>query len=117
TTAVYLTTGIGNAPTWLQCAKKVIIELNSYHSTRLREMADIRVLQPPPDRSPIAISDPLDRIGRSYATVDPTKVVGIVHTHQPDGGKEFTAPDEACLRIADHVAEFLLAELHSGRIP
>jgi len=114
---VYLTTGIGNAPTWLRCAKNVIIELNAYHSTRLREMADICVLPPPPDRSPIAISDPLDRIGRAYAEVDPAKVVGIVHTNQPDGGREFSAPDESCRRIADHVAGFLLHELHSGRIP
>jgi len=29
---VYLTTGIGNSPTFLRCADKVIIELNSYHS-------------------------------------------------------------------------------------
>src|SRR5215468_181569 len=35
---VYLTTGIGNTPTFLQCADKVIIELNAYHSPRLREM-------------------------------------------------------------------------------
>jgi acyl-CoA hydrolase len=27
---VYLTTGIGNAPTFLKCAEKVIIELNAY---------------------------------------------------------------------------------------
>lgn len=45
---VYLTTGIGNAPTFLQCAEKVIIELNAYHSPRLRELADILVLPPPP---------------------------------------------------------------------
>ena len=29
---VYLTTGIGNAPTFLACAEKVIIELNAYHN-------------------------------------------------------------------------------------
>jgi propionyl-CoA:succinyl-CoA transferase len=40
----YLTTGIGNAPTFLHCAKKVIVELNAYHSPRLRELADILVL-------------------------------------------------------------------------
>jgi propionyl-CoA:succinyl-CoA transferase len=38
---VYLTTGIGNTPTFLQCADKVIIELNAYHSPRLREITDI----------------------------------------------------------------------------
>ena len=114
---VYLTTGIGNAPTFLQCAEKVIIERNAYHSPRLREMADILILPPPPHRNPIAIHDALDRIGRAYAEVDPSKVLGVVHTDEPDGGRGFTAPDEASLRIAEHVAEFFLRELRSGRIP
>jgi succinate CoA transferase len=114
---VYLTTGIGNAPTFLQCASKVIIELNAYHSPRLREMADICVLSPPPDRSPIGIFDPLDRIGRAYAEVDPSKVIGIVHSNEPDGGRVFTPADGASLRIAEHVAEFFLHEMHNQRIP
>jgi hypothetical protein len=38
---VWLTSGIGNAPTWLLRAKKVIIELNHYHSPRVAELADI----------------------------------------------------------------------------
>src|SRR5262245_33706435 len=114
---VYLTTGIGNAPTYLHCARKVIIELNAYHSPRLREMADILVLPPPPDREPVAIRDPLDRIGRAYAEVDPSRVIGVVHTNEPDGGRAFTQPDEASRRIAEHVAEFLLREMHAGRIP
>ena len=114
---VYLTTGIGNAPTFLQKADRVIIERNAYHSPRLREMADILVLPPPPRRNPIPIWDPLDRIGRRYAVVDPAKVVGIVHTDEVDGGRGFTPPDEVSLRIADHVARFLLDEMAAGRIP
>ena len=87
---VYLTTGIGNAPTFLACAEKVIIELNAYHNPLLREFADILVLPPPPHRDIIPIHDPLDRIGRSYAEVDPSKVIGVVHTNEHDGGREFT---------------------------
>src|SRR5262245_58017948 len=64
---VYLSTGIGNAPTFLHCAKKVIVELNAYQSPRLRELADLLVLPPPPHRDPLPIRDPLDRIGRAYA--------------------------------------------------
>ncbi len=114
---VYLTTGIGNSPTFLQCAEKVIIELNAHHSTRLREMADILVLPAPPHRIPIPIFDPLDRIGRAYAQVDPSRVVGVVRTDEPDGGHEFAPPNEACLQIAHHVAEFFLREVRSKRIP
>ena len=114
---VYLTTGIGNAPTFLQCAERVLIELNAYHSPLLREMADILVLPPPPTRGVIPIHDPLDRIGRAYAKVDPSKVIGIVHTNEPDGGRAFAAPDESSKRIAAHVAEFFLREMWAKRIP
>lgn len=114
---VYLTTGIGNAPTFLVCAEKVIIELNAYHSPRLRELADILVLPTPPHRDPIPIHDPLDRIGRSYAVVDPSKVIGVVHTNEPDGGHGFAAPDETSRQIAHHVAEFILQEMRSEHLP
>ena len=80
-------------------------------------MADILLLPPPPHRYAIPIHDPLDRIGRAYAEVDPSKVIGIVHTSEPDGGRPFDTPDEASRRIAEHVAEFFLQEMRSGRIP
>lgn len=114
---VYLTTGIGNAPTFLQCAEKVIIEVNSFHSPRLREMADILVLPAPPKRDPIRIRDPLDRIGKRYAEVDPKKILGIVHTHESDGGRGFAPVDSISQRIAGHVSRFLLEEMAAGRIP
>ncbi len=114
---VYLTTGIGNSPTFLQYADRVIIELNSYHSPRIREMADIVVLPSPPNRDPIRIHDPLDRIGRRYAEVDPKKILGVVHTHEADGGRGFTPSDSASRRISGHVSRFLLDEMAAGRIP
>ncbi len=114
---VYLTTGIGNAPAYLQYAKKVIIELNAYHLPRLREMADIFVLPTPPHRQPTPIHHPLDRIGQSYARVDPNKVIAVVHNNEPDGGRTFTVADETSRRIGEHVAEFFLQELSVGRIP
>jgi acetyl-CoA hydrolase len=114
---VYLTTAIGNAPAFLQYADKILIELNAYHSSRLRELADILVLPPPPHRKPITLEDPLDRIGRAYATVDPSKVVGIVHTNETDGGRVLGARDEASRQIADHLVEFFLNEIRAKRIP
>jgi propionyl-CoA:succinyl-CoA transferase len=114
---VYLTTGIGNAPTFLQCAEKVIIELNAYHLPRLREMADILVLPALPHRTPMPIHDPVERIGRPYAEVDPSKVAAVADTNELDGGRAFSAPDEASRRIAEHVAEFFVQEMRCGRIP
>lgn len=114
---VFLTTSIGASPTYLQQAERVIIEINRRQSPRLREMADIFIMPPPPRRSPIPIFDPLTRIGWPYAVVDPRKVIAIVHNDESDHVAEFTPPGEIGLKIADHVVEFLLAEMAAGRIP
>jgi len=114
---VFLTTSIGTSPTYLQQAKRVIIEINRRQSPRLREMADIFIMPPPPRRSPIPIFDPLTRIGWPYAVVDPKKVVAIVENDEPDHVAEFTLPGKTGRKIADHVVEFLLAEMAAGRIP
>ncbi|MGE3818068.1 MAG: succinate CoA transferase [Isosphaeraceae bacterium] len=114
---VYLTTGIGNSPALLQVAEKVIIERNAYHSPRLRELADVILLPPPPLRRALPIHDVLDRVGWHHATVDPSRVVGVVETNEPDGGRAFAPPDATSQRIAEHVARFLLDELAVGRIP
>src|SRR5262249_17727294 len=92
-------------------------ERNAYHSPRLREMADILVLPTPPNRKALPIHDALDKVGKRYAEVDPAKVVGVVETDEADGGRGFTPPDEVSRRIAGHVADFLLEEMASGRIP
>jgi acetyl-CoA hydrolase len=114
---VYLTTSIGASPTWLACADKVIIEINHHHSHRLRELADIFIIPPPPRRSPINVHTPLTRIGWPYAQVDPKKVVGIVENNQPDQVAAFGSEDAVSRKIADHVIRFLLEEKQAGRIP
>jgi acetyl-CoA hydrolase len=114
---VYLTTSIGNTPTYLQHAEKVIIEVNHYHSPRLREMADIMIMPLPPHRNAIPILSPLTKIGWPYAMVDPKKIAGIVHTNEPDEVGAFGAAGEVSRKIADNVVNFLLQEMASGRMP
>jgi acetyl-CoA hydrolase len=114
---VYLTTGIGISPTILKHAKKVIIELNAAQSPRLPEMLDLAMLPPPPDRAPIPVMTSMQKIGLPYASVDPSKILGVVHTDTPDNLPSFAAPDDTSRRIAKHVADFLIAELRAGRIP
>ncbi len=114
---VYLTSSIGASPTYLKYADKVIIEINHNHSPRLREMADIMIMPPPPHRAPLPLHDPLTKIGYPYAVVDPKKVIGIVETDEPDKVPKFAASDARSLKIADHVVRFLLDEMLAGRIP
>jgi propionyl-CoA:succinyl-CoA transferase len=114
---VYFTTAIGNGPTYLQLAGKVVIEINRRHPRRVREFSDIVTLPLPPHREPIPIRHPLDRIGAPYAMVDPAKVVAIVETDEPSTRVPPRQPDALSRRIAEHLVRFFLEELAAGRLP
>ncbi len=114
---VYLSTSIGASPTFLQAADKVVIELNRRQPPRISELADILIPEPPPFRRALNLDHPLQRIGRTYADVDPANIVGVVLTDEPDERSDFTPTNEVCKAIAGHVVEFLADELASGRVP
>lgn len=114
---VFLSSSIGNTPIFLQTAKKIIIERNSYHSQRVSEFADIVTLPNPPKRPSILLNHPMDRLGKTFVQVDPAKIVGIVETNQAEDIKDFNPGDEMCEKIASNVVKFLLNEMASGRIP
>ncbi|TKI07777.1 succinate CoA transferase [Martelella alba] len=114
---VYLTSGIGNAPVYLQQARKIIIELNHYHSSRVCEMSDIVTLGAPPSRNMVPIFHTLDRAGENFVQIDPAKIVAVVHTELADQINEFGEENPLCRQIAHNVERFLLGELHAQRIP
>ncbi|HYO24525.1 MAG TPA: succinate CoA transferase [Lacipirellulaceae bacterium] len=114
---VYLSASVGASPTFLKHANKVIIEVNRHHSMRVMEMHDIRPLPLPPHRSFIPIDRAMAKIGAPFAAVDPSKIVGVVETDEPDGVQGFSEPDENSDRIAGHVVRFILDEMRAGRIP
>lgn len=114
---VFQSTSIGAAPTFLKHAKKVIIEVNRYHNPRVMEMHDIKFLPTPPHRLPIPIEHPLQKIGTPFTQIDPSKIVGVVETNEPDGVAPFDEADEVSQRIADHIIAFILEEKTNGRIP
>ena len=114
---VYLSTSGGVSPTLLRHAKKVIIEVNAAQSPRLWEMHDVAILDRPPNRAPIQILDAMDRIGTPFATVDPKRIVGVVHNDELDAMGGFDAPDAVSEKIAQHIVEFLIAERKAGRLP
>lgn len=114
---VFLSSSIGNTPIFLQTAKKIIIEQNTYHSNRVSEFADIVSLPNPPKRPSILLNHPMDRLGKTFVQGDPARIVGIVETNQAEDIKDFNPGDEMCEKIAANVVKFLLSEMASGRIP
>jgi propionyl-CoA:succinyl-CoA transferase len=114
---VYFTSAIGNGPTLLQQAEKVILELNRHHPRRVGEFSDILIIPLPPHRDPIPIRHPLDRVGQPYATVDPGKIVAIVETDEASPRQSLRPPDATSHTIAEHLVQFLLDERAAGRLP
>ncbi|MDR0565078.1 MAG: acetyl-CoA hydrolase/transferase family protein [Azoarcus sp.] len=110
-------TSVGNNPTWLELADRVILEVNAGLNAQLEGMHDIYTVALPPHRQPIPLTQASDRIGTPYLRVDPNKVVAVVETDCPDRDTKFSAPDENSRLIAGHILDFLQFEVKKGRIP
>jgi succinyl-CoA:acetate CoA-transferase len=109
---------VGNNKTWLDQAQRVILEVNHWQPRELEGFHDIyHGTALPPDRRPIQLTEPMQRIGDPYLRVDPDKVVAVVETHHPDRNAPFTPPDATSAAIARHVLEFLRHEVATGRMP
>jgi succinyl-CoA:acetate CoA-transferase len=71
----------------------------------------------PPNRKPIQLVRPTDRIGVPYLKCPSEKVVAVVETNLPDRDNLFKAPDADSEVIAAHVIDFLEHEVKNGRLP
>jgi len=114
---IFVTTGVGIAPTICNLADKIVIELNSRHSKGLIGMHDIYEPKDPPTRQEIPVYTPSDRIGTTYIKVNPDKIVGIVETNRADETGGFAPADDITNQIGANVANFLVSEMRAGRIP
>ena len=109
---------VGNNKTWIDRAEKVILEVNRWQNPALEGMHDIYYgTALPPNRVPIPLKKPNDRIGEAYFRCDPAKVVAVVETDAPDRNLPFDAPGEDHRAIAGHIMEFFRHEVARGRLP
>ncbi|MCE7033132.1 acetyl-CoA hydrolase/transferase family protein [Lysobacter sp. GX 14042] len=108
---------VGNNKTWLDLADKVIVEVNRWQPEALDGMHDIYYgTALPPNRKPIQMTRPDERIGEPYLRVDPAKVIAVVETDAPDRNSPFSPPDEASRQIAGHLMDFFAHEIRRGRL-
>ncbi|MFL5279489.1 MAG: acetyl-CoA hydrolase/transferase family protein [Rhodopila sp.] len=109
---------VGNNKTWLDRAKQIILEVNSWQNAALEGMHDIYYgTALPPNRVPIPLVRPDDRIGQAYFRCDPGKVVAVVETHAQDRNLPFSPPDEVAAAIAGHLLDFFAHEVKKSRLP
>jgi succinyl-CoA:acetate CoA-transferase len=108
-------TSIGHTPSFIAAADSLIVEINRSQPPELARIHDIYQRDLPPERDPIPITDPTERIGSSRVTFDSDKLVGVVETERPDDPYEFRDPTDVDRQIADHLGSFLEAELDRNR--
>ncbi len=114
---IVLSTSVGASPTFLHCADRILIELNLKHSPALLGMHDIFEPEDPPTRREIHLYSARDRIGSPIVVVPPSKIAGMVTTDLYDECEGFGDRNEVTDRIGWNVSNFLVSEMHSGRIP
>src|SRR5690554_258248 len=109
---------VGNNKTWIEQADKVILEVNYKQNARMEGMHDVYYgTALPPNRKPIQLTEPDQRIGEPYLRCPIEKVIAIVETNAPDRNSPFKEPDEASRRIAEHILDFFDSEVAKGRLP
>ncbi|MFB6160760.1 MAG: acetyl-CoA hydrolase/transferase C-terminal domain-containing protein [Haloferacaceae archaeon] len=109
------TTSLGNTPVYVAEADTVIVEVNDHQHPDLRRLHDVYVPDDPPDREPIPITSPGDRIGRSTIPVD--HVDAVVETDAADKTYQYGRGGETQAAIVENLTDLLVADMAAGRIP
>lgn len=110
------TTAVGNAPSFIKNADKVIVEINLQKPMSLEGMADIITLDNPPKRKPINICSPADRIGTPYMKCGLEKIAAVVITDLKDKTRPLGKPDEVSDQISQNILKFFREEVGAGRL-
>ena len=110
-------TSVGNSPTFVKTADKVIVEINTTQPLELIGMHDIYTPSDPPYRHPIPITDISQRIGYPYMPCSPEKIIAIVPCDITDKTRPLAPIDETAKRMADNLIDFFKFEIKKGRLP
>ena len=110
-------TSVGNTPTYIHKAKKVIVEVNVSQPMSLVGMHDIYEPLDPPYRQPLPITGPGNRVGTPYIPCDPEKIVAIVPCDITDKTRPLAAIDDDAKAMSQHLIEFFQNEIKHDRLP
>lgn len=109
-------TSIGHSPAFVEAADELFIEINESQPLDLQHLHDIYKRRLPPDRKPISLDEPDERIGSPRLTFDPSKLAGVVTTDTPDKPYSFRTPGPTERDISDLLSEFIQREIRSSPI-
>jgi len=110
------TTSVGNSAIFADSANEIIIELNEAQPLGLYGLHDIYTPAERPNRQPIPLVKPSNRIGTPSIHIDPGKVVAVVMTNQPDSPSSILPADDETEKMAGHLIDFFKHEFKMGRL-
>lgn len=110
-------TSVGISNTAVECAKQVIVEVNTYQPIELVGVHDIYDVERAPFTKPIPITSSTQKIGTPYIKCDPKKIVAIVVTNIPDKTRSVAPVDKDSEKMAQNLIKFLKSEVEKGRLP
>ncbi len=110
-------TSIGNSNVFVECADKVIVEINTSQPIELEGIHDIYNVDTPPNRKPIPLIRVDDRIGTNYIPCDKEKIAAIVFTDLKDQTRPVAPIDSVSAKMANNLIEFLKDEVKANRLP
>ena len=111
-------TALIDSPRWVQCAKKVLVEINPWVPEELVNFHDVFLPDPAPYSKAIPLFRMDQRIGTSHIEVAEDKIYAIVETADPmpdPGRSESITPVNR--QIAEHFIRFLDSQVKSERLP
>ena len=114
--AIIPTMSVGNTASFAQQAAQVIVEINLSAPLALEGFHDIYMPAVRPERGPIPLTSPLQRIGATAIAIDPARIAAIVITDSADSPSNALPPDSETDAIARHVVAFLEGEVTAGRM-
>jgi succinyl-CoA:acetate CoA-transferase len=113
-----LSSSVGNNVSWIERADAIILEVNHWQSEQWHGMHDLHLASAlPPNRKPLMITTPSDRIGNPAMPCPIDRVIAVVETDQPDSNVSPQAPDAQSVQIAGHVLDLYEHEVRIGRLP
>ena len=108
---------MGCADVLVQCAEKVVVEINTSIPAEIEGIHDIYSAKRIPFTEPIPITRTAERIGTTYIPCSPDKIAAVVFCDIPDGNSELKEADDTMKAIAEHLIDFLKNEADCGRLP
>ncbi len=110
------TTALGCSQAFIDCAEKVIVEINRTMPEALEGFHDVVRRGGGNAKTPLMLERVDQRIGKPYLVCPAEKIAAIVLSDMPERPRAFTDPDEKSRAIAANIIRLLQKDIEAGRL-